>query len=112
MKYGAAKIIKYTVLAIAGILLLGYVVFLLWNWLMPDLFHLGSITFLQSLGILLLSKILFGGFKGNWYHKNWNDRKKLWRERMEAKMSNMSAEEKERFKQELAKRCGCEMDSE
>jgi len=37
-------------------------VFLLWNWLMPAVFKLPEISFLQAFGILLLSKILFLGF--------------------------------------------------
>jgi hypothetical protein len=31
----------------------------LWNWLMPILFNLPTITFLQALGINALSTILF-----------------------------------------------------
>ena len=41
------------------------VVMWLWNWLLPELFGLTTITFWQALGILVLSKILFGG----WMHK-------------------------------------------
>ncbi|MBN2199105.1 MAG: hypothetical protein JW747_04575 [Candidatus Aminicenantes bacterium] len=41
--------------------LFGIVVKLLWNWLMPALFGLGTITFWQAFGIVLLAKILFGG---------------------------------------------------
>ena len=33
---------------------------LLWNWLMPEIFGLGTITYLQALGLLLLSRLLFG----------------------------------------------------
>lgn len=31
----------------------------LWNWLMPDLFNLPTITFWQALGLNALSTILF-----------------------------------------------------
>ena len=31
----------------------------LWNWLMPTIFELKEITFWQSLGLLLLSGLLF-----------------------------------------------------
>lgn len=47
---------------IAFIILFGGCVMLLWNWLMPELFGLPTITFWQAAGILLLCKILFGGF--------------------------------------------------
>ena len=40
----------------------GYVIQLLWNWLMVDLFGLKTITYWQGFGIVILCKILFGGF--------------------------------------------------
>ena len=40
----------------------GLVVWWLWNWLMPELFGLRELTFWQALGLLALSRILFGGF--------------------------------------------------
>ena len=36
-------------------------VMLLWNWLLPVIFGLPLISFWQSLGLLLLSKLFFGG---------------------------------------------------
>jgi len=41
------------------IVLLGYPVMLLWNWLMPELFHLSEVTFWQAIGLNLLCTILF-----------------------------------------------------
>ncbi len=38
------------------------IVMLLWNWLMPALFGLIAINFWQALGLLVLARILFGGF--------------------------------------------------
>jgi len=40
----------------------GECVKLLWNWLMPAIFGLPPIRFWQALGLLALSRILFGGF--------------------------------------------------
>jgi hypothetical protein len=34
----------------------------LWNCLLPEILGVKSITFWQAMGILILSKILFGGF--------------------------------------------------
>ncbi len=39
------------------------VVMLLWNALLPAIFGLKAISFLQAAGLLVLSKILFGGFR-------------------------------------------------
>jgi len=53
------------------------------------------------LGILVLSKILFGGFRGAWGGKRY-----YWKQRMMSKWNNMTPEEREKFKQEWQKRCG------
>ena len=37
-----------------------YGVMLLWNWLMPDIFGVSTLTYWQTLGLLVLCKILFG----------------------------------------------------
>lgn len=42
-----------------AIVLLGYPLMLLWNWLMPNIFGLPEITFWQAIGLNLLSTILF-----------------------------------------------------
>ena len=34
-------------------------VYFLWNWLMPNLLGIGRITLLESLGLLLLTGLLF-----------------------------------------------------
>ena len=65
-----AKGIKYFFYAIIGLsiatalaFLFGFVVMHLWNWLMPEIFGLGTITFWQSAGIIILARLIFGGFK-------------------------------------------------
>ena len=48
----------------------GQVVQHLWNWLLPELFGWRQITFWQAVGLLALSRILFGGggFGGRGMH--------------------------------------------
>ncbi len=65
------KIVKVIFIGIFGAvaiaalaLLFGYIVMLLWNWLIPAIFGLGIITFWQAVGIIILAKLLFGGFGG------------------------------------------------
>lgn len=56
-------IVIFGAIAIAALaLLFGYVVMLLWNWLIPAIFGLGIINFWQAVGIVILAKLLFGGF--------------------------------------------------
>jgi len=57
-----AKILLGIGFAIAGLALLavlGSVVMLLWNWLMPDIFGLPSVSYWQAWGLLVLFWILF-----------------------------------------------------
>jgi hypothetical protein len=56
--------LKIAAVATIGVVVLGEVVTQLWNWLMPGLFGWHVITFLQAVGLLILSKIFFGGFRG------------------------------------------------
>ena len=64
-----SKVMKIVGMTFAGVVLaagfalvFGLVVKLLWNWLMPAIFGLGVITYWQAFGIVLLAKLLFGGF--------------------------------------------------
>lgn len=40
-------------------------VYLLWNWIMPLIFGLPEISFIQALGVVLLSSILFKSSSGS-----------------------------------------------
>jgi hypothetical protein len=42
----------------------GQAVLQLWNWLLPTLFGAPRITFWQAVGLMALSWILFGGWRG------------------------------------------------
>ena len=41
------------------IVLLGYPLMLIWNWLVPEIFGLSEITFWQAIGLNILCTILF-----------------------------------------------------
>lgn len=87
-------------LVIVALLVFGAIVMGLWNAILPAVIGVKSITYLQALGILLLSKILFGGFRGGW-----GDRRGKWMQ-MQQKMAAMTPEEREKFKSEWRNRCG------
>ena len=94
------KMIFIPFLVIGGLALVSYIVMLLWNALIPVIFHVTAITFWQAAGILILSKILFGFGKGG--HRGgapWM------RQRME-RFKNMSPEEQQRFREQWRERCG------
>jgi hypothetical protein len=87
--------------AVAAVLaVLSVVVMLLWNSLVPALFHGPPLEYWQALGLLLLSRILFGGLRGRGWHGHW--RQRMWRERWE----NMTPEERDRLREQFQRRCG------
>ena len=74
-------------LFVLAFLLFGYVTMYLWNWIMPYLFHLPAIDFGMAVGLVILSKILFGSVRmktDGWGHKRY------WR----AKWESMTSEER------------------
>jgi hypothetical protein len=78
----------------------GWVVMLLWNWLLPPLFGWTTIGFWQALGLLALCRILFGGLGGRGGGGPRPGR------RLSEKWSRMTPEERERFREGV--RAGCE----
>lgn len=94
------RILKFVLFAALFTLLFGAVVMKLWNWLTPTLFGWHPISFWQALGIFVLSKILFGGFRGR---PGWNP---YWRHRMMERWEQLTPEEREKFRQGMRGRCG------
>jgi len=92
------KVACFIAIAIAGVFIFGSVVMLLWNALLPVLFHFPVISFWQALGLLLLTKILFGGFRGG-------GPRGAWKNKMKQRWMTMTPEEKEKFQQEWSNRC-------
>lgn len=62
--HGFLRVLKILLIVLLAGTVFSFAVMWLWNWLMPVLFGLHVITFWQALGILVLSKILFSGFRG------------------------------------------------
>jgi hypothetical protein len=82
------------------IALCGEVVMHLWNWLLPALFGWHAIGFWQALGLLVLCRILFGGFAGRGCHRGGH------RAALAERWERMTPEERERFRQGARSRCG------
>ena len=93
--------VKIAVLVLVGGTAVSFVIMSLWNWLMPVLFGLHRIGFGQALGLLVLAKILFGGFRGP---RGGGDRH--WKGRMMERWAQMTPEEREKFKEGMKGRCG------
>ncbi|MBZ5561838.1 MAG: hypothetical protein LAP13_05395 [Acidobacteriia bacterium] len=100
-KHWVRRIVKFVVLAALFVVVFSFVLMSLWNWLMPALFGWRVITYWQALGILVLSKILFGGFRGGPGPSRWD-----WRRRMMERWEQMTPQEREKFREGLRAHCG------
>jgi Ca2+/H+ antiporter, TMEM165/GDT1 family len=86
------KLLALVPMGILAITLFGFIVMNLWNGLIPPLFGGKSITFWQALGMLMLSRILVGGFS---------------RPRVVHKWEQLTPDEREKFRAAMdRRRCG------
>ena len=75
---------------IAAIFIISGIFFYLWNLLIPDIFHGPEITYWQGMGLLVLSKMLFGsGFKKCCHGRRGRFGRNPWK--------NLSPEEREKI---------------
>ncbi len=84
----------FMILGAAAFAFFGWVVMALWNAALVPATGAGVISFWQGIGLLILSRILVGGFGGGkkGYHRHQHPMKEKW--------ANMNPEERERFKQQ------------
>ncbi len=99
------RVLLIAPLALVGMVLFvvvgGEVVKLLWNWLLPPLFGVRQVNFWQALGLLLLCRILFGGFG-----LHGGGPRSRARRRMKENWARLTPEERERFRQRMRERWG------
>jgi hypothetical protein len=97
------KAFKIPVFVAVAMTVLSFVTMHLWNWVMPAIFGLKTITWLQALGLLLLCKILGGGF----YRHGGGGRGRGWKRGMAERWEKMTPEERERFRAGMQGHWGC-----
>ncbi|MEO6329990.1 MAG: hypothetical protein ABIO55_13725 [Ginsengibacter sp.] len=93
------KGLMFFLLFVGGVLLFSFIVMSVWNAILPTVLHVSTITFVQALGILILSKILFGGFRGGWRGRHGRMHS------IQQKLAAMTPEEREKFKAEWRNKC-------
>lgn len=97
------KAIKFVFVAALFMTVAVFATMSLWNWLMPLIFHLPALTFWQTLGLVVLSRVLTGGFgrggRGGWA------RGRAWKRQMMQRMEAFSPAEREKFRQQMRSRC-------
>jgi len=97
MQKRIGRISKIALIGIVGVAVAGTLVMALWNWLMPGLFGWHTIGFWQALGLLILSRIFFGGFRGP---------SGIGRRHLRDRWEKMTPEEREKLRAGLRGRCG------
>jgi hypothetical protein len=96
---------KFVAFAIGVVLIpivlaaVSYALMLLWNWLIPAVIGWKAIDFWQAMGLLVLSRLLFG-FRGGWGHRGG------WRGRMRERWDSMTPEERAKFREGMMAKCG------
>ena len=76
----------------------------LWNAILPAISQITAITYWQALGLFILSRILFGGFRcGGRRHGGTS---KFGGAGFRQKFMNMTEEERAAFKKRWSERCG------
>lgn len=93
------RAVKIAFFALIAVAIATFVVMSLWNALMPNIFAVKAITFWQALGLLVLSKLLFGGFRP------YGGAGRHWKRRMAERWEQMTPEEREKFRQGLSYAC-------
>src|SRR4051812_36232357 len=114
MKSNKKNLIWIAPAAIAGMVLFvfigGQIVLHLWNWLLPPLFAFPQISFWQALGLLVLCRILFGGFGMNGSGSSRRRQRSMDRmadrvaDRVAHRIDEMTPEERERLRQRMQER--------
>ena len=102
--HGIAHFIRIVIMLIIATGVFGTAVYRLWNWLMPTLFRLPAITFWQGVGLLALSWLLFGRFRG--FPGRGRRFGGPWRRGADGRWERMTPEEREKFRESVRGRCG------
>ncbi|MFK7772290.1 MAG: hypothetical protein AB8F94_09120 [Saprospiraceae bacterium] len=116
-KFHPVKILGIGAMVVLFVGIAGGVVMFLWNAIIPEVTGWKPLTYWQAIGLLILFKILFGGFgRGSRRHQQrrsrWREMRNKWkgmdpaeRKQMKQKWMNMDEGEKKAFKQKWKNYC-------
>lgn len=99
-RHGWQRGVGFLALIVVAVVAFGWIVMQLWNAVLPDVFGWKTISYFQALGLLVLSKIFFGGWhRGGHHHGCHHRRHDGW--------ANLSDEEREKLRSKFRHRwCG------
>ncbi|GAB3896973.1 hypothetical protein [Spirosoma agri] len=120
-KFWFRRGLRFLGFALVFVGLMGFVVMALWNALLPTILGVATISFWQALGLLVLSRILFGGFGprgfGGRGFRNGNERNDAewgggfgasrheWKQKMAERWEQMTPEQRDQMKKQWRDRC-------
>jgi len=82
-------------LILAALAAFSFLTMILWNALLPVIFHLPIITFWQAVGLLILSRLFFSSGPWNKGHRH------PWGNHLREKWEKMTPEEREKLREKL-----------
>ena len=91
------RAVKFAAVAAVAVSVVSFAVMSLWNNLVPPVFGWHELTIAQAFGLLVLSRLLFGGFRGCGGH---------WKGRFTERWAQMTPEQQAQFRQGMQHRCG------
>jgi hypothetical protein len=97
-RYWIFRGIKFAAFAVIALAALSYLVMSLWNLVLPAAAGWHALSFVQALGLLVLCRLLFGGWRGR---GGWH-----WRRRMYERWEQMTPEQREQLRASLGTRAG------
>lgn len=97
---GPKRFLRLLLFGATALLVLGGIVMLLWNAILPSLLHVGAIGFWQATGLLVLCKILFSSFRPGGRRHFFGSPGAI-----KEKLMNMSEAEKATFRERWKRRC-------
>ena len=87
---------------LAGLFAVSAVVMLLWNAIIPTISGITPLSYWQAMGLFVLCRILFGGFK---FSRHRNAHRHFAHHGFKDKFMDMNDEEKQQFKNQWKQRC-------
>jgi len=93
---GKRRWIKFPLMFLGFLLIKSAVVMLLWNALIPEIFHGPVLNYFQAAELVILARVLlgFGGHRGHWRHRHGM---------MKHHLAHLSPEERDKLASEIKK---------
>ncbi|MDD4968157.1 MAG: hypothetical protein PHT07_01890 [Paludibacter sp.] len=100
--FGGKRRFLFIPIFLTGLFAISGIVMLLWNAVLPKVTGALPLDYWQAMGIFVLSRLLFSGFRFRGHHGH---RPPFMHASMKNKLMEMSDEEREQFKNQWKQRC-------